>query len=90
MESPEETGQGERETQGEVTGHGRPHSPKMVQSVEGGKGKDKRERIMVVVRSPHQENYPADAHPYAHKSVLESANPRMDSECASGCTWSTA
>ena len=26
----------------------------------------------------------------AHKSVLESANPRTDSECASGCTWSTA
>ena len=26
----------------------------------------------------------------AHKSVLESANPRMGSECASGCTWSTA
>ena len=25
-----------------------------------------------------------------HKSVLESANPRMDSECASGCPWSTA
>ena len=49
-----------------------------------------RERIIVVVRSPCQENYPADAHPSAHKSVLESANPRMDSECASGCTWSTA
>ena len=32
----------------------------------------------------------ADAHPSALKSVLESANPRMDSECASGCTWSTA
>ena len=28
-----------------------------------------------VVRSPCQENYPADAHPSAHKSVLESANP---------------
>ena len=28
--------------------------------------------------------------PHTHKSVLESANPRMDSECASGCTWSTA
>ena len=32
---------------------------------------------------------PADAHPSAHKSVLESANPRMDSG-ASGCPWSTA
>ena len=51
---------------------------------------EKRERIIVVVRSPCQENYPADAHPSAHKSVLESAHPRMDSECASGCTWSTA
>ena len=30
---------------------------------------------LVVVRSPCQENYPADAHPSAHKSVLESANP---------------
>ena len=43
-----------------------------------------------LVRSPCQENYPADAHPSVLKSVLESANPRMDSECASGCTWSTA
>ena len=54
---------------------GRPRSPKTVQSAEGGEGKDKRERIIVVVRSPCQENYPADAHPSAHKSVLESANP---------------
>ena len=38
-------------------------------------GKDKRERIIVVVRRPCQENYPADAPPSAHKSVLESANP---------------
>ena len=29
----------------------------------------------MVVRSPCQENYPADAHPSALKSVLESANP---------------
>ena len=29
----------------------------------------------VSVRSPCQENYPADAHPSVHKSVLESANP---------------
>ena len=28
--------------------------------------------------------------PPALKSVLESANSRMDSECTSGCTWSTA
>ena len=53
-ESPEEPGQGERETQGEVTGQ---RSPKIVQSAEGGKGTDKRERIIVVVRSPCQENY---------------------------------
>ena len=25
-----------------------------------------------------------------HTPALESAKPRMDSECASGCTWSTA
>ena len=30
---------------------------------------------IVVIRSPCQENYPADAHPSVHKSVLESANP---------------
>ena len=55
------------------TGQGRLRSPKMGQSAEGGKGKDK--RIIVVVRSPCQENDPADAHTGAHKSVLESANP---------------
>ena len=66
-------GQGDRETQGEVTWQGRPRSPKLLQSAEGGKGKEK--RIIVVVRSPCQENYPADAHTGAYKSVLESANP---------------
>ena len=65
-EGPEETGHGERDEQGERTGQGRPCSPKTVQSAEGGEGKDKRERIIVVVRSPCQENYPADAHPSAH------------------------
>ena len=74
-EGGEETGQGERDEQREVTGQGRPHSPKTVQSAEGGEGKEKQERIIVVVGSPCQENYPADAHPSAHKSVLESANP---------------
>ena len=52
--------------------------------------REKRERIIVVVRSPCQENDPADAHPSAHKSVLESANPRMYSEGVSGFTGSTA
>ena len=74
-EGPEETGHGERAEQGEITGPGRPHSPKTVQSTEGGKGKDKREIIIVAVKSPCQENYPANAHPSTHKSVLESANP---------------
>ena len=60
---------------GRGKGTGRPLLPKTVQSAEGGEGKEKRERIIVVVRSPCQENYPADAHPGAHKSVLESANP---------------
>ena len=69
-----------------ATGGRSPPAPR----AEGEQGKEKRERIIVVVRSPCQENYPADAHPSAHKSVLESANPRMDLECASGCTWSTA
>ena len=31
-----------------------------------------------------------DPDPPPPKSVLESANPRMDWECASGCPWSTA
>ena len=31
--------------------------------------------MIVVVRTPCQENYPADAHPSVHKSVLEAANP---------------
>ena len=88
-EGGEETGQGERDVSTRVTGQGRPCSPKTVQSAEE-QGKEKRERIIVVVRSPYQENDPADAHPSALKSVLELANPRMDSECASGCTWSTA
>ena len=49
-------------------------SPKVVQSAKGGKGKDKRETIIVVFKSPCHEN-PAYAHTDAHKSVLESANP---------------
>ena len=89
-EGPEETGQGERDEQGEGAGQGRPRSPKTVQSAEGGEGKDKRERIIADVRSPCQENNPADAHPSAHKSVLKLASHRTDSKCASGCTWSTA
>ena len=56
-------------------GQARPHSPKTVQSAEGEEGNEQQERIIVVVRSPCQENYPADAHPSAHKSALESANP---------------
>ena len=39
------------------------------------KGNDKRERIIMVVRSPCQEIDPADAHTSAHTSVLKSANP---------------
>ena len=58
-----------------IRGQGRPCSRKMVQSAERGNVKDKRERIFVFVRSPYHENYPAQAHTSAHKSVLESANP---------------
>ena len=83
-------GKGERDEPMRVSRQGRPRSPKTVQSAEGEQGKEKREGIIVVVRSPCQKNCPADAHPSALESVLESANPRMDSECASGCTWSTA
>ena len=60
-EGGEGTGQGERDEQREVTAQGRPRSPKTVHSAEGGEGKDKRERITVVVRSPCQGNGPADA-----------------------------
>ena len=73
MESPEEPGQGEKVTQGEAMGQDRLRLPQMVPSAKGGKGKDKRERIIVVVRSPCQEK-PADAHTSAQKSMLESAN----------------
>ena len=73
-EGGEETGQGERDEPRRVTGQGRLRSPNTVQSAGGEQGKEKRERIIVVVRSPCQENYPADAHPSARKSVLESAN----------------
>ena len=38
-EGPEETGHGERDEQGEITGQGRPHSPKLVQSAARGEGK---------------------------------------------------
>ena len=71
----EETGQGERDEQRGVIGRVRLRSPKTVQSAEGEEGQGKRERIIVVVRSPYQENCPGDAHPSAHKSELESANP---------------
>ena len=84
IETLEQTGQGERETQGEVTSEERPRSPKMVQQAEGGKGKDKRERIIVVVRSPCQENCHAAAHTSAHKSTRTSrpwvSKPSMGSE----------
>ena len=56
---------------------------------QGGWGGRPPPPLYVVVRSPCQENDPADAPPSAHQSVLESVNPRMDSECASGCIWST-
>ena len=51
-EGPEETGHGEKDEQGEITGQGRPRSPKTVQCAGGGEGKDTMERIIVVVRSP--------------------------------------
>ena len=53
---------GGKGTTRKVTGQGRSRSLKRMHSAEGGKGKDKRERIIVVVRSSCQENYPADAH----------------------------
>ena len=67
-------GKGKWDEQREVTGQGIPRSPKTVQSAEGGEGKEKRERIIFVVRNPCQENL-ADAHPRAPKSMLESASP---------------
>ena len=59
----EETALGEKDKQGEITAQGRLCSLKTVQSAEGGEGKDQRERIIVAVRSPCQENYPAHARP---------------------------
>ena len=48
---------------------------KWCRASQGGKGNDKSERIIVVVRSACHENDPADARTGAQKSVLESANP---------------
>ena len=76
----EEARQGERGEQREVTGQGRPRSPE--------NGAERRRRRRKVLDAPVR--LPADAHPSALKSVLESANPRTDSEGAPGCTWSTA
>ena len=70
MGSPEEAGQGDGETQGEVTGQGRPGSPKLVQSAERGNRKGKRERIIVVVRSPQRAQVSAgSANPAWTRSV---------------------
>ena len=44
----------------------------------------------LLLAAPVREMILRSTHTGAHRSVLESANPRMDSECASGCTWSTA
>ena len=89
-EGPEEAGYGERDEQGEIPRHGRPRSPKTVQSAEGGEGKDKRERIIVVVRSPCQENYPSRCTPQRAQVSAGVGKPPLDSECVPGCTWSTA
>ena len=43
-----------------------------------------------LLEGPVRKMIPQMHTPSAHKSVLESANPRTDSEGASGCTWSTA
>ena len=67
-----------------------PHLGTPPKKNEEEKEKKNGKESFVAVRSPCQEHDPADAHASAHKSVLESANPRMDSECASGCTGSMA
>ena len=70
-------------------GTGIPLSPTKLHHPHPPEGKGKRERIIVVVGSPCQENHPADAHTSAQVSAGV-GKPSMDSECASGCTWSTA
>ena len=74
-EGPEETGHGERDEQEEITRQGRPRSPKTVQSTEGEKERTKGKESLWLLEAPVRKNYPADAHPSAHESVLESANP---------------
>ena len=39
------------------------------------KERTKGKESLWLLEAPCQKNYPADAHPSAHKSVLESANP---------------
>ena len=69
-----------------VGGGGVPPPPPRAQKEE--KERENGEESLWLLDAPVR--LPADAHPSAHKSVLEVANPRMDSVCASGCPWSTA
>ena len=85
-EGGEETGKGEKDEPRRVTRRGRSRSPKMVRTAEGEQGKEKRERMIVVVRSPCQENW---------KIIVQMHTPARSSQCWSqqtqhglgGCIW---
>ena len=78
MESPEETGQGVRETQGEVTGQGRLHSPKNGAERRGGaKERTKGTESLWSCRC-------------AHRRAQVSAGVGKPPHGLGGCIWSTA
>ena len=69
------------------------------QTARAGNGAERRRRRrkgktgknhLWLLEAPVRNIIPRMHTPSALKSVLESANPRTDSGCASGCPWSTA
>ena len=68
-EGPEETGHGERDEQGEITGQGRLRSPKMVQSTEGGGGRTKGKESLCLLEAP------------VRKIILQMHTPARTSQC---------
>ena len=64
--------------------------PQRLSTCDGGGGELRDNTFSFRTAAAFCNGQPPPPPPSAHKSVLESANPRMDSECASGCPWSMA
>ena len=83
------------EASGPPLAHTSPNTPflggfKKVYPPPPGEGKDKRERAIVVVRSPFEVKRSCRCTHRRAQFSTGVGKPRMDLECASGCTWSTA